>query len=159
MFLGKCLRFFPQQMRICKKALDYPHNISRISTTALLRQQNGVNVTVSKEGKQLQALWNNSTKQSTYHSVWLRHNCNCPQCLNSSNQNAVASYELDPKVTICEANVTGINTIIIPCLTENAFCCSIYKPFYSQHNILISSCSHALKHNCYSIQICYSVAT
>ena len=67
-----------------------------------------VKISVSTEGKRLQAVWGNeASPPSTYHSVWLRHNCQCSQCLTSYNQNAVISTDLDPHVTITETRITG----------------------------------------------------
>ena len=67
-----------------------------------------VDISVSTEGKRLQAAWGTeASPASTYHSVWLRYNCQCSQCLTSYNQNAVIPTDLNPRVTITEARITG----------------------------------------------------
>ena len=33
----------------------------------------------SSDGKKCQVMWSDG-EQSTYHAVWLRHNCQCPEC-------------------------------------------------------------------------------
>ena len=78
-------------------------------SAALSRKRNAVNIAITGDGKKLRALWDSesSVMPSTYHSVWLRHNCQCPQCLSSYNQTVLLSYELDPKVAISEAHVSG----------------------------------------------------
>ena len=66
-------------------------------------------ITVHGGGKQIEAAWDPAPESipSTYHSVWLRHNCQCSQCLSPSGQKVVVSAELDPNVTVTEASITG----------------------------------------------------
>ena len=70
-------------------------------------------VTVMEGGKRLQAVWKSQgrSRESMYHSVWLRRNCHCVQCLSLYNQNVVRSHEMDPQVAIIEAKVTGITIL------------------------------------------------
>ena len=77
------------------------------STGARLEVPNGAKIIVGAGGKRMRAEWDGSPHQSTYHSVWLRRNCQCPQCLNPQNQSVVLSYELDPTVTLSEASISN----------------------------------------------------
>ena len=109
MSLPKFLKLLPGPFR----ATHHLITASRWQNTAAagaVKHLAGVQITVSDEGKRLQAVWNadKSTAQpSTYHAVWLRHNCNCPQCLPEQNQKTVVSHELDPNVVISEARIAG----------------------------------------------------
>ena len=67
-----------------------------------------VRIAVSGEGKRLEAVWGSGSPPSTYHSVWLRHNCQCSQCLSSHGQNTVSSTGIDPNVAVADANITGM---------------------------------------------------
>ena len=51
-------------------------------------------------GKKIRVTWSDG-EESTYHAVWLRHNCRCPKCWGeSSDQKLVSSFggtdELQP---------------------------------------------------------------
>lgn len=80
-------------------------------------------ITVSQGGKKLAADWG-SHRESTYHSIWLRHNCQCSQCLTSSGQKATASTEQDPHITIAEASITGY----IRYYTSHYILLGLYRP-------------------------------
>lgn len=64
---------------------------------------------VSNGGERLGVKWSceSGGGRSIFHSVWLRRNCQCPQCLNVYNQNAVKSYEIIPRVCITDATISG----------------------------------------------------
>lgn len=64
--------------------------------------------TVSEEGKKLEALWNTETLPSTYHAVWLRHNCHCPQCLRGSNMKSILTTAVDPNVAIADIKIGNL---------------------------------------------------
>ena len=75
-------------------------------------QKIDADVLVYDEGKRLQVSWDGgrtspSSSRSVFHSVWLRRNCHCSQCLSLYNQNVVRSHEMDPRVAIVHANLTG----------------------------------------------------
>ena len=78
-----------------------------LSSGAVRRGAAGVSV--MEEGRKMRATWKGegSPDSFTYHSVWLRRNCQCPQCLNTQNQNIARSDELDPHVTVSSANISS----------------------------------------------------
>ena len=90
-----------------------------ISTS--LWKQSGAKIVVCDDGRQLDVEWESSTKPSNYHSIWLRRNCQCAECLNSTiNQFVGKPHELDPYVAISEANITG--QFLKPQYTHRAPC-------------------------------------
>ena len=107
MSLSKLLKLLPVPFRVTQRPAvrGLQHKASAAEHLA------GVHLSVSDEGRQLEAVWGDAegsaAPPSSYHSVWLRHNCHCPECLTAQNQNAVLSCELDPDVAISEAKVTG----------------------------------------------------
>ena len=83
-------------------------------------RSNRTEISVAEDGKRLTAEWNGddgdskSVQKSSYHSVWLRRNCQCPRCLNPQNQRIVLSAELDPAVTLSQAAVSsGTNLFLV----------------------------------------------
>ena len=40
---------------------------------------------VSENGRTLTVAWQSDRHESTYHSLWLRHNCRCPDCVEASS--------------------------------------------------------------------------
>ena len=110
MNLSKLLRLAPETFYRTRTAVGT--RILRPFTRQLkvnpATKPEAVQISVSAEGKRLQAAWDaEGSPPSTFHSVWLRHNCQCPQCLTAYNQNAVISTELDPHVAITEASIAG----------------------------------------------------
>jgi hypothetical protein len=82
--------------------------IRRIVTTA-------EKIAVSEEGKRLQVVWNGQggVPPSSYHSVWLRSNCQCLKCVSECNQLLHQWDELDYNTTISGATVTGVGDVKI----------------------------------------------
>ena len=58
--------------------------------------------TVSGEGMKLQAAWSTENPPSIYHAVWLRHNCQCAECLTSNNQRSITTTTIDPNVAVAD---------------------------------------------------------
>ena len=54
---------------------------------------------IEEEGGVLKVTWSDG-ETSCFHSVWLRHNCQCPSCVTSSNQKAIDPIILHPNTTI-----------------------------------------------------------
>ena len=79
-----------------------------LSVGARLGTRSGAHISVAEGGRRMTAEWggDGSSSPSTYRSVWLRRNCQCPQCLNPQNQSIVLSHEFDPKVTLSEATIS-----------------------------------------------------
>ena len=85
---------------------------SRLSAAGLssgAMRRGAAGVSVMEEGRKMRATWKGEDDPDsfTYHSVWLRRNCQCSQCLNAQNQNVVRSDELDPHVTVSSATISS----------------------------------------------------
>ena len=63
---------------------------------------------VEREGRILKITWADG-ETAAFHAVWLRHNCQCPSCLTSSNQKAIDPAILHPNTTVHlnESSVLG----------------------------------------------------
>ncbi|CAI8039430.1 Gamma-butyrobetaine dioxygenase [Geodia barretti] len=93
---------------ITRRHLGTSQVFRRAGTEERLSQQVTTDLLVLGGGKRLRVSWDSSrTSQSVFHSVWLRRNCQCTQCLSLYNQNVVRSHEMDPRVAIIHANLTG----------------------------------------------------
>lgn len=57
-----------------------------------------------------------SSGESSYHVKWLRHNCQCPECLSTSGQKMVSGNDLHEEMTIMKASVNGESLIIVEVL-------------------------------------------
>ena len=65
-------------------------------------------VSVTDSGKKLQLLTEGDPERR-YHSVWLRHNCRCPECYSQSAQfSTVHPDALTKDLHIISANIEGI---------------------------------------------------
>ena len=83
---------------------------NRFSTSAAFPE---TELSVTEGGKQLRAVWSSSDAgQSTYHAVWLRHNCQCPRCVSDYRQLLIQAHELDPLVKISEVKQTGLQCLL-----------------------------------------------
>ena len=60
---------------------------------------------ISSDGKKL----NLSDSNASFHAVWLRHNCNCKDCLTSSGQKSVTGKDLIGDLRISHASINGTN--------------------------------------------------
>ena len=61
---------------------------------------------VDREGIKIN--WGDDKQNSYYHSVWLRHNCQCPLCTAAdSGQRTVESYEL-VNSRIAKVDIEGV---------------------------------------------------
>ena len=78
-----------------RKAWDCPRIRihSKIDTTSSLR------FGVENEGRILKITWADG-ETAAFHAVWLRHNCQCPGCITSSNQKAIDPATLHPNTTV-----------------------------------------------------------
>ncbi|ESP03720.1 hypothetical protein LOTGIDRAFT_237554 [Lottia gigantea] len=63
-------------------------------------------VTKLKDGKLLEIEWNSGGKHR-YHSIWLRHNCHCPDCkLVVSGQQTVAIETIPSSITVQDIDIS-----------------------------------------------------
>ena len=64
-------------------------------------------VSCAADGKKMKVTWDDGG-ESTFHAVWLRHNCQCSECVqHSSGQKLVTSVELSGSLRITETRVQG----------------------------------------------------
>ncbi len=47
-------------------------------------------------------------EDSSYHSTWLRHNCQCPSCLAPSGQKTIDLSEITPSITLESVALLGL---------------------------------------------------
>ena len=60
---------------------------------------------VLSNGRKVKFTWANG-ETSSFHSVWLRHNCQCSDCI-SSNQKSINPTSLDPNMSVTDVHVSG----------------------------------------------------
>ena len=60
----------------------------------------------SPDGKKLCVSWADG-EESTYHAVWLRHNCRCPQCWDDRNAGPMVYFDSLKNVEIKATEVSG----------------------------------------------------
>ena len=60
----------------------------------------------SPDGKKLCVSWADE-EESTYHAVWLRHNCRCPQCWDDRNAGPMVYFDSLKNVEIKATEVSG----------------------------------------------------
>ena len=91
-------------------------------------------VSVTDNGKKLQLLTEGDPERR-YHSVWLRHNCRCPECYSQSAQfSTVHPDALTKDLRIISANTEGINVIHVLTLSHMHFLDdNVYVTFNSGH--------------------------
>ncbi len=75
--------------------LQYTHTPSG-STSAKL-DNHGKSLIVQANGE-----------DSSYHSTWLRHNCQCPSCLAPSGQKTIDLSEITPSITLKSVALIGL---------------------------------------------------
>ena len=61
---------------------------------------------LSPDGKKLCVSWADG-EESTYHAVWLRHNCRCPQCWDDRNAGHSVHFSLLRNVEIKTTELSG----------------------------------------------------
>ena len=57
-------------------------------------------------GRMMRFTWGDG-ETAAFHAVWLRHNCQCPGCLTSSNQKAINPSVVDPTMSIASSGLSG----------------------------------------------------
>ena len=60
-----------------------------------------------EEGKKLRLSWADG-HESSYHAVWLRHNCRCPACTTSINQKTIGRRDLESNTRVTSSTITGL---------------------------------------------------
>ena len=69
-------------------------------------QRCGVNID-DADRRMLIITWANG-ETAAFHAVWLRHNCQCPSCVTSTNQKVIYPSILNPDMEIISTNVSGL---------------------------------------------------
>ena len=59
-------------------------------------------------GRIMRFTWANG-ETAAFHAVWLRHNCQCPNCVTSSNQKAINPSVVNPKMSVTSTSVSGLS--------------------------------------------------
>ena len=59
-------------------------------------------------GRIMKFTWANG-ETAAFHAVWLRHNCQCPNCVTSSNQKAINPSVVNPKMSVTSSSVSGVS--------------------------------------------------
>ena len=62
---------------------------------------------IEKGGQELNLSWKDSHNDVSVYAVWLRHNCQCPECLADNGQCLVVPQLLDPSITVDLADISG----------------------------------------------------
>ena len=71
--------------------------------------QTAVNVSIAEDGKKLQLLIEGEPERR-YHSIWLRHNCQCPQCFSHDvYMSQVHPNELSTDIKVESVELKGKN--------------------------------------------------
>ena len=68
---------------------------------------------IEKGGQELSLSWNDdealkdSHNDLSLYAVWLRHNCQCPECMADNGQSTIAPELLDPSIKLHSADISG----------------------------------------------------
>ena len=81
-----------------------------MSTVMRLCSSEAAALRVSENRRTLTVAWQSDRHESTYHSLWLRHNCRCSECVEaSSGQKLVLPQrDLQQGVKIDSATIAGM---------------------------------------------------
>ena len=83
------------------------HSLCLHSTPLSLNARGaGLKYGAENEGRTVRITWDDGVT-ATFSAVWLRHNCQCPACITSSNQKAVDPVTLDPTMTVTTSHSSG----------------------------------------------------
>lgn len=84
----------------------------RLNKSKLVVPANRLSTDVELESdKKLKVVWrtgNEAGTKCTFHAVWLRHNCQCPDCVFSSGQKRAPLKASDPNISLTSVNSSGI---------------------------------------------------
>ena len=76
-------------------------------TGLVISRQAATSLSITDDGKKLNLLVDGELERR-YHSVWLRHNCQCPQCFSkASHMNMVHPSELTTDMKVKSAQLKG----------------------------------------------------
>lgn len=71
-------------------------------------------LTVISGGRKLRVCWGDG-RGSSYHAVWLRHNCQCRRCILNTNQRLIRKEDLDGdiRITSSQASAGGLRSAVV----------------------------------------------
>ena len=97
-------------------------------------------IDVDNERGMLAITWANG-ETADFHAVWLRHNCQCPSCITSSNQKTIYPSMLNPNVTITSTNISGLlrdytTILVVPVLLLVSFAHVLLNDYYNNNYII-----------------------
>ena len=76
-------------------------------TDLVISRQAATSLSITEDGKKLNLLVDGEPERK-YHSIWLRHNCQCPQCFSkASHMNMVHPSELATDIKVKSAQLKG----------------------------------------------------
>jgi hypothetical protein len=78
------------------------HRVAESNATGSLKC-----IDVNNDRGMLAVTWADD-ETASFHTVWLRHNCQCSSCITSSNQKTIYPSMLNPNVTITSTNISGL---------------------------------------------------
>lgn len=81
------------------------------SFSIITESQNSVFINVSTDGKKLN-LTDHKDDSHSYHAIWLRHHCQCPECMASTGQRTIPLNFLRGDLKISTATIDGIQFLI-----------------------------------------------
>lgn len=93
-----------------------PGNVGERPRTLMTGATHGLRYDTENEGRTMKVTWADGGT-AAFHAVWLRHNCQCPNCVTSSNQKAVDPSILDPRTTVTPNSLSGpYNCVKLTCV-------------------------------------------
>ena len=97
---------FPKQYRCYH--LNHWLRASQPLLSSSEAKQDQPTIELSSSGRKLTVGWSDG-EESVFHSLWLRHNCRCSSCWNSSfEQKTIDGDVLQNDPTVSSATVSGM---------------------------------------------------
>ena len=88
--------------------LPWLENVSKCPRR-LMSGATSLSCEVENEGKTMKVTWADGGS-TAFHAVWLRHNCQCPNCV-SIQLKTIRASTLDPHVTVTSTSLSGLFSI------------------------------------------------
>lgn len=87
--------------------------IFQCSFSKITGSQNSVFLNVSTDGKKLNLTdCRDDGNNHSYHAIWLRHHCQCPECMASTGQRTIPLNLLRGDLKISTATIDGMQFLI-----------------------------------------------
>ena len=95
------------QLRPLNGVLTSGRNLAIEASTAATRSRNAAVTSIDDDSGMLTITWADG-ETAAFHAVWLRHNCQCPSCITSSNQKTIYPSMLNPNMAITSTTASGL---------------------------------------------------